>query len=325
MSEVSDLERRCADLEELLARERVARKLAQDEARVNSIALRVLAREVRAPLDGALEWARMLQREMLSKNGRDHAMRVVERHIEGSMRMIDDLVVNVASTPPRPAQLQLDETVLAAHVAVSPRINERKLSCVLDLAAVTIYADARRTERVVQRFLETAVGLANEGTELRIVLTSQGLSGTFDTELELPALPLPSWDQVSAPVGIAQPHLVNLFLLQQLAAARGARLELHQGEERKTTLHLVLLHGQTEHTVPFSDHELRTPLQILTVGVELLRTRVRDSADDVPREWVLERLDALEQAVDHLTAAVERLSAFAHSAPLRSRSATPPP
>jgi hypothetical protein len=56
-----------------------------------------------------------------------------------------------------------------------------------------------------------------------------------------------------------------------------------------------------------------------------LRTRVRDSADDLPRAWVLERLDALEQAIDHLTAAVERLSAFAHSTPLQSPSAMPPP
>jgi signal transduction histidine kinase len=324
MSEVSDLERRCADLEDLLARERVARKLAQDEARVNSIALRVLAREVRAPLDAALEWARMLQREMLSKNGRDHALRVVERQIEGSMRMIDDLVVNIAATPPRPGQLRLDELVRAAHASVAARLEERKVSCVLDLAAVTIYADARRTERLAQRFLETALALADAGGEIRIVLTPQGLSAAFETDLELPSLPLASWDDVSAPLGVAQPRLVNVFLLQQLAAARGARLELHR-HERTATLYLVLLHGQTEHTVPSSDHELRTPLQILTVGVELLRTRVRDSADDLPREWVLERLDALEQAVDHLTAAVERLSAFAHASPPQSPSATPPP
>lgn len=324
MSEVSDLERRCADLEELLARERVARKLAQDEARVNSIALRVLAREVRAPLDGALEWARMLRREVLSSSGRDHALRVVERQIEASTRLIDDLVVNVAATPPRPAQLQLDELVLAAHVAASPRIQERKLSCVLDLAATPLYADARRTERLLQRFLETALGLANEGSELRVVLAANALSCTFESDLELPELPLASLDTVSSPSGAAQPSLVNVFLLQQLAAARGARLELHQ-QERKAILMLTLLHGQTEQSVPFSDHELRTPLQVLTLGVELLRTRVRDSQDDVPRAWVLERLDALEQAVDHLTAAVERLSVSAHSAPTQSPSVTPPP
>lgn len=322
MSDVTHLERRCADLEELLARERAARKLAQDEARVNGIALRVLAREVRAPLDGALEWARMLRRELLSASGRDHALRVVERQVEGSVRLIDDLVTSIASTPPRPAQLRLDELVRAANAHAAPRIGERKLACVLELASVTIHADSRRTERLLQRCFETAISLAAEGTELRVVLEGQGLELAFDTDLDLPELPLAGWDDVSSPAGVAMPQLVSLFLLQQLAAARGARVETRQAG-RKAVLHLAFAHAPSE--APISDHELRTPLQVLTIGVELLRTRVRDSADDLPREWVLSRLDALEQAVDHLTAAVERLSLAERTEPAREPSATPLP
>lgn len=324
MSNVSALERRCADLEELLARERVARKVAQDEARVNGIALRVLAREVRAPLDGALEWARMVRRELLSATGRDHALRVVERQIEGSARLIDDLVVSIASTPPRPTHLELDQLVTAASAAVASRAKERKLSCVLDLASVPLYADAKRTERLLQRFLDAAVGLAREGSELRVILNQEGLACVFDAAAELLELPLASWEATSSPSSIEGREVINLFLLQQLAAARGARVELQQ-QERTARMHLALLHGQTEASAPFPDHELRTPLQVLTLGVELLRTRVRDTADDVPRDWVLERLDALEQAVDHLTAAVERLSEAGRPAPSGSPSVTPPP
>lgn len=324
MSNVSDLERRCADLEELLSRERVARRLAQDEARVNGIALRVLAREVRAPLDGALEWVRMLRRELLSASGRDHALRVIERQVEGSTRLIDELVTSIASTPPKPAQLRLDDVLRAASAAVAERAAERRLSCVLDLDAVPLYADEKRTERLFLRLLETVVSLASEGTELKVALVGHGLVCAFETVDELPELPLASWDATTSSSSAVEPRLVNLFLLQQLAAARGARLELHQ-HDRHATLHLALVHGRSEATVPFPDHELRTPLQVLTLGVELLRTRVRDSADDVPREWVLARLDGIEQAVDHLTAAVERLSGNERSAPARSPSATPGP
>ena len=55
-------------------------------------------------------------------------------------------------------------------------------------------------------------------------------------------------------------------------------------------------------------HELRGPLQSLGLGLELLRSRVRDAADEVPREWILERLTGLERASKRLVDVADRVA-----------------
>lgn len=323
MSEsVADLERRIADLEDLLARERSARRTAVEQAMANAAALRVLAREVRAPLDAALSWSRMVRQELLSKSGRDHALRVVERQIDGSMLLIDDLLAVVAMSTPKIARLRFDEVVRAAHDAVAKRADARKLTFTLDAAEVELRADPARTERLAVRFLETALALAQEGTTIAVVLDEKKLACTFVAPPDLPELPPASWDAVVAPDGVAQPMLVSLFLLQRLAEAQSAHAEIVRDENGAR---LVLTHLPV---VPHEDsfaNEVRTPLQVLTIGVDLLRTRVRDSADDVPREWLLDRLDQLEESVERLGAIADRFSASAAPRPLPAPSAAPRP
>ena len=48
--------------------------------------------------------------------------------------------------------------------------------------------------------------------------------------------------------------------------------------------------------------EVQQPIQTLVVGLELVLTRVRDSADEIPRGWLLDRLATLVGAVERLTA-----------------------
>ena len=306
--DVGQLQRRIADLEDLLVRERTARRLATEQAVANAAALRVLAREVRAPLDAALAWSRMVRQELLSKSGRDHALGVVERQIDGSMLLIDDLLAVVAMTTPKIARLRFDEVVRAAHAVVAPRAAARRLTLTLDAAEVELRADPARTERLTMRFLETAVALAQEGSAVTITLDDAKLECAFAAPADLPELPPASWDAVVTPAGVPQPTLVSFFLLQRLAEAQNARAELVRGEggARLVLIHLPVV----PHEDSFAD-EVRTPLQVLTIGVELLRTRVRDSADDVPREWLLDRLDQLEESVERLGAVADRFSAAA--------------
>lgn len=54
-------------------------------------------------------------------------------------------------------------------------------------------------------------------------------------------------------------------------------------------------------------HEVRGPLQALTVGVELVQMRVRGSADEVPRAWLLDRVGHLAKSVKHLSDVTRRL------------------
>jgi signal transduction histidine kinase len=243
MLDVSVVERRCADLEELLARERKERRLAIEQATSHAMALRVLAREVRGPLDSAVSWSRMLRREMLSKEGRDHALRVIERQIDGSLRLIDDVLAAVTTTPPRRARIRYDEAVRAAQDAVMARAQERSVSMRHELDPIEVDADPMRTERLVARLLDTAIELAAEATEIRIRLDAGGLVCSVDTTASVPELPPGGWEALVSAEGTAQPLAVGLFLLRRLAEAHGARVEVRRDEDgaRSDVIRLELL------------------------------------------------------------------------------------
>ncbi len=54
-------------------------------------------------------------------------------------------------------------------------------------------------------------------------------------------------------------------------------------------------------------HELRSPLQTLVMGMDLVLMRLRATADETPRDWLLHRLEQLERTVDGLAALADRL------------------
>ncbi|UQA61856.1 sensor histidine kinase [Polyangium aurulentum] len=54
-------------------------------------------------------------------------------------------------------------------------------------------------------------------------------------------------------------------------------------------------------------HELRTPLQALHVSLELLLTRIRGAADDVPQSWTLGRLELAKRSSTRLTKLVSTM------------------
>lgn len=55
-------------------------------------------------------------------------------------------------------------------------------------------------------------------------------------------------------------------------------------------------------------HELRGPLQAMGLGLELLKTRVRDSADEIARDWVLDRIAGIERAAKRLQEVADRVA-----------------
>ena len=54
-------------------------------------------------------------------------------------------------------------------------------------------------------------------------------------------------------------------------------------------------------------HEVRAPLQTLTVGLELIQMRIASTADELPREWLIDRCNALGRAIARLTDVARRL------------------
>lgn len=56
-----------------------------------------------------------------------------------------------------------------------------------------------------------------------------------------------------------------------------------------------------------ASHELRTPIQALRLNVALMRTRVEGAADEVPRWWLVERLQRTQRLVDQMARLVDGL------------------
>jgi signal transduction histidine kinase len=56
-----------------------------------------------------------------------------------------------------------------------------------------------------------------------------------------------------------------------------------------------------EQLISMLSHELRTPVQALTISLELMMTRLESSADDFPREWCLSTLGRMRRSTDRLT------------------------
>jgi signal transduction histidine kinase len=63
-----------------------------------------------------------------------------------------------------------------------------------------------------------------------------------------------------------------------------------------------------QHTfLAVASHELRTPIQALRLNLGMMRTRVEASADEVPRRWLVERLQRTERLVDQMARLVDGL------------------
>ena len=57
-----------------------------------------------------------------------------------------------------------------------------------------------------------------------------------------------------------------------------------------------------------ASHELRTPIQAIGLNVTMMRRRVETSADEVPRDWILERLERTQRLLDRMARLLEGLS-----------------
>jgi signal transduction histidine kinase len=54
-------------------------------------------------------------------------------------------------------------------------------------------------------------------------------------------------------------------------------------------------------------HELRAPLQAIEIGVELIRVRATNTADEMPREWTVQRCDRVRSSVRRLASVADTL------------------
>jgi signal transduction histidine kinase len=56
-----------------------------------------------------------------------------------------------------------------------------------------------------------------------------------------------------------------------------------------------------------ASHELRTPIQAIRLNVGMMRTRVEGTADELPRQWLVDRLQRTQRLVDQMARLVDGL------------------
>jgi PAS domain S-box-containing protein len=232
-------ERRRAELgrEQLLARERAARRAAEAASRAKDDFLATMSHELRTPVTAIVGWSRMLRTRNLAGPAAARALEIIERNAQAQVLLIHDLldvsriVTGKFRLENRPVDLA--HVIEAAADSIRPVAEAKGIRLDLDLEpeAGLIGGDANRLEQVLWNLLSNAIRFVPGGGQVQIVLRRKG------SRLELSV-----GDTGQGIAADLLPHIFERFRQGDSAAARqhgGLGLGL------AIVSHLVELHGGT--------------------------------------------------------------------------------
>jgi len=181
-----ELARYEAERDELLAKERAARTVAEKAGRSKDEFMAVLSHELRTPLNAVFGWARLLQAKHLKDDARvAKALDAIVRNSDAQVRLIDDLL-DLARISSGRMQMSIGPVSLAgirqaAVDAIRPSAEEKGIRITIvtdDDAPGTIIGDAGRLQQVVLNLLTNAVKFTDSGGE--ILLRQQRVDGCVE-------------------------------------------------------------------------------------------------------------------------------------------------
>jgi signal transduction histidine kinase len=232
-------ERRRAELgrEQLLARERAARRAAEAASRAKDDFLATMSHELRTPVTAIVGWSRMLRTRNLAGPAAARALEIIERNAQAQVLLIHDLldvsriVTGKFRLENRPVDLA--HVIEAAADSIRPVAEAKGIRLDLDLEpeAGLIDGDANRLEQVLWNLLSNAICFVPGGGQVQIVLRRKS------SRLELSV-----GDTGQGIAADLLPHIFERFRQGDSAAARqygGLGLGL------AIVSHLVELHGGT--------------------------------------------------------------------------------
>jgi signal transduction histidine kinase/ActR/RegA family two-component response regulator len=169
-------QRAIQEREELLLRERAARKEAEIASRAKDEFLGTLSHELRTPLNAIFGWTRMLGAGGLDEETFKRAIVTIERNAKLQARLIDDMldVSRIIS-----GKLRLDAqpvdltTVINAAVDTSRPAADAKdirIHVVLDFGAGYVLGDPVRLQQVIWNLLSNAIKFTPKGGRVQVQL-----------------------------------------------------------------------------------------------------------------------------------------------------------
>ena len=234
--EVARRERAESERDELLAREREARRGAEQASHLKDQFLATLSHELRTPLAAILSWCSILRLRHDSAADVHRAVDTIERSARVQARLVDDMLdvtrMQAGTLHLERTTVALDAPVRAAVESLQP-IAEKKgvaIACACD-ADAWIDGDAGRMQQVAANLIGNAVEFSARGghvtVEVRVLRDAVELSVADDGE------------------GIAPAFLPHVFDRFRQADSTVTRRHGGLGLGLAIVAHLVELHGGT--------------------------------------------------------------------------------
>jgi signal transduction histidine kinase len=163
---------------ELLARERDARREAEAASRLKDEFLATLSHELRTPLNAVMGWASMLRQQSLDDEGRARAVEIIERNARSQQQLIGDILE--VSQIIR-GQLRLDMQVLdlvdivrAAVESANPTATARRqgLTAALPATPIVVHGDRERLQQIFWNLLSNAMKYTPRGGRVEVDIVS---------------------------------------------------------------------------------------------------------------------------------------------------------
>ncbi len=161
---------------ELLLREQAARKQAEEASRMKDEFLATVSHELRTPLNAILGWAGILRRNRLDAKTTAQAIETIERNARAQTQLIEDLLdVSRIITGRMRLDVQPVEVpvvIQAAVDAIRPAADAKEIrfQVVLDPKAGPVSGDPNRLQQIVWNLLSNAVKFTPEGGEVQVRL-----------------------------------------------------------------------------------------------------------------------------------------------------------
>lgn len=221
---------------EMLARERVARRQADEANRAKDDFIASVSHELRTPLHAILGWAKILRSGITDPAQTERALATIERNAQVQGALIDDLLdvsrVVAGKFDIHPRTMQLSKVARTAIEALTPNAQTKgvALRLLLDEGSdATIIADPDRIQQVLSNLVSNAVKFTPENGDVTI------RAGIRDGLVEV----------VVSDSGIGIPAEFLPYAFDRFSQADASRTRAHSGLGLGLWIarHLIELHG----------------------------------------------------------------------------------
>ncbi|BAZ16824.1 multi-sensor hybrid histidine kinase [Calothrix sp. NIES-4071] len=164
--------------EQLLQREQIARKLAEQASRVKDEFLAVISHELRTPLNPILGWIKLLKSGRCDTAKTKYALDVIERNTQIQTQLIEDLLdiscILQGKLTLKTAPVNLNNIITAAIDAVRLAVDAKSIDLQIDLpeSNIQVIGDATRLQQVVWNILTNAVKFTSHSGRIEIQLST---------------------------------------------------------------------------------------------------------------------------------------------------------